>query len=93
MGFLLLLFCLILYSVAPFTRLCKAIYNLFYKVLQNRCIIRLNTRRYRRDYAIHAFLFREKKYIYFRVERERKKRCNSGGDLDKIQELGSGYPS
>lgn len=92
MGFLLLLFCLILYSVAPFTRLCKAIYNLFYKVLQNRYIIRLNTRRYRRDYAIHAFLFREKKYIYFRVEREKKKGVIQG-DLDKIQELGSGYPS
>lgn len=45
-----------------------------------------------RDYAIHAFLFREKKYIYFRVEREKKKGVIQG-DLDKIQELGSGYPS
>lgn len=72
MGFLLLLFCLILYSVAPFTRLCKAIYNLFYKVLQNRCIIRLNTRRYRRDCAIHAFLFRKKIYIFQSGEREKK---------------------
>lgn len=78
MGFLLLLFCLILYSVAPFTRLCKAIYNLFYKVLQNRCIIRLNTRRYMRDYAIHAFLFREKKIYIFQSGEREKKRCNSG---------------
>ena len=63
MGYRFLLLCLILYSFTPFMRLCKAIYDLFYKVLQNRCIIRLNTLQYLQDYTIHTFLFRKKIYI------------------------------